>query len=159
MSGSVDDKLRDCGIELQQIQNWITKNPLDTNVKHLTLYAVVKASGTTEKVLKEMLFDKISFGSSDEAKYYFTKHIIEAPFNPSINNIYKILNKMNYTWKRDFIDIVKDTSQQNQLDSLMRLRNSFAHGIDIPSSIDDVIQYFNSAKWILNQLYNVLYQD
>ena len=159
MSGSVDEKLRNCEIELQQIQEWIDKNTLDTNVKYLTSYAVVKASGTTERVLKEMLFDKISCGSSDEAKYYFTKYIIEAPFNPSIDNICKILNKMNDTWKREFKDRVMNTTQKNQLDSLMGFRNSFAHGIDITSSIADIINYFNSAKWILNQLDNVLYQN
>lgn len=159
MSGSLDDKLRDCEIELEQIQKWINENRIHSNVKHLTSYAVVKASGTTERVLKDMLFDKISFGSSDEAKMYFTKHIIEAPFNPSINNICKILKKMNDTWKREFINRVKNTTQQNQLDALMDLRNSFAHGIVITSSINDVIDYFNSAQWILNQLYNVLYQN
>ena len=66
---------------------------------------------------------------------------------------------MNDTWKREFINRVKNTTQQNQLDALMDLRNSFAHGIVITSSINDVIDYFNSAQWILNQLYNVLYQN
>ena len=46
MNGDYSLILRDCRIELENIQRWITANPMDSNVRYLTSYAVIKASGT-----------------------------------------------------------------------------------------------------------------
>ena len=156
MNGSYERKLDDCSRELAHIQNWISKNGVDSNIKFLTAYAVVKASGTVEQVLKEMLFDAISVGSSTEAQSYFTRHIIEASFNPSTKKITGLLPHMSKSWNKDFTDKIKGTTQKEQLDSLVDLRNSFSHGNEITVSIADVIKYFDSGKWILEQLYEVI---
>lgn len=38
MNGDYSLILRDCRIELDNIQRWITVNPMDSNVRYLTSY-------------------------------------------------------------------------------------------------------------------------
>lgn len=156
MNGNYEQKLDACSNELNHIQAWINRNPIDSNVKYLTSYAVIKASGTIEQVLKEMLFDTISVGGSDEAKTYFNRNIIEASFNPSTKKIANLLPQMSREWYRDFLNRTNGSTQKEQLDSLVDLRNSFSHGNEITTSIGDVINYFDSGKWVLEQLGEVL---
>ena len=156
MNGSYAQKLAECTIELNHIQDLINRNPLDSKVKYLTSYAVIRASGTIEQVLKEMLFDAITVGSSDEAKTYFNRHIVEASFNPSIKKISNLLPQMSRQWNQDFLSRTNGSTQKEQLDSLVDLRNSFSHGNEITTSIGDVVNYFDSGKWILEQLGEVI---
>ena len=43
-----------------------------------------------------------------------------------------------------------------QLNSLVKLRNSFAHGSAITASINDVKNYYNAGIWILEKLCEVM---
>ncbi len=156
MHGSYEQSLNECSLELMHIQAWINENSVDSNVKYLTSYAVVKASGTIEQVLKEMLFDKLSMGCTAEAQFYLTKHIIDASFNPSPRKINRILPQMSRRWESEFNNRTNNSIQIEQLNSLVGLRNSFSHGSEITTSISDVISYFNSGKWVLEQLEEVL---
>ena len=63
MNGKYIQELRDCEVEIMHIQQWIKKNVLDSNVRYLTSYAVIKACGTIEYVLKQMIFDRLSDGA------------------------------------------------------------------------------------------------
>ena len=92
MNGDYSLILKDCRIELENIQRWITANPMDSNVRYLTSYAVIKASGTIENVLKRIIFDTLSDGAKDETKNYLTKSIMDASYNPSPGQIYKLLD-------------------------------------------------------------------
>ena len=47
--------IADCYDELNKITKWIKENPIDSNVKFLVSYAVIKASGTIEVVFKSMI--------------------------------------------------------------------------------------------------------
>lgn len=151
--------LDDCENELNNIQKWINGNRLDSNVKYLTAYAVIKASGTIELVLKRLLFDVVSVGSTVEARNYFTHNIIDASFNPSPDKINRILDRLSSEWSTQFRDIIRGSQGKSQLNSLVGLRNSFAHGTSITVTIAEVIEYYNSGKLILEQLETVLYGD
>lgn len=151
--------LDDCEKELNNIQKWIDRNKLDSNVRYLTAYAVIKASGTIELVLKKLLFDVVSIGGTEEAKNYFTYYIIDASFNPSPSKIKSILDRLSSEWSQKFRETIRDTKEKSQLKSLIDLRNSFAHGTSITVSIAEVIEYFSSGKWVLTQLNKVIYGD
>lgn len=47
--------MRDCEVELNNMQQWIDSNRLDSNVRFLTLYSVIKACGTVEYVFKNYI--------------------------------------------------------------------------------------------------------
>ncbi len=156
MNGVYEQELNICTQELSSIQSWIADNSLDSNVRFLTSYAVIRASGTIERVLKEMIFDVISLGSTEEAKSYLSRNIVEASFNPSTKKIEHLLPLLNSGWHSDFCNRVRATEQKEQLNSLVDLRNSFSHGSSITTSISDVVEYYHSGVWILRQLSEVL---
>ena len=156
MNGDYSLIFRDCRIELENIQIWITANPMDSNVRYLTSYAVIKASGTIENVLKRIIFDTLSDGAKDETKNFLTKSIMDASYNPSPGQIYKLLEKINTDWKQHFESFIQGSNQKGELKSLVELRNSFAHGSSITASIRDVVNYFNAGVWILERLCDVV---
>lgn len=156
MNGSYSQALRDCQVELNSIQQWIVNNTFHSNVRYLTSYAVIKACGTIEYVFKQIIFDYLTNGANEEAKAFLNKNIIEASFNPSPGQMYKILEKMNSLWKQNFENLIGGTNQKGQLKSLVDLRNSFAHGSMITASINDVITYYNAGVWILEKLDGVM---
>lgn len=156
MNGDYRQTLRDCEVELNSIQQWIHSNRLDSNVRFLTSYSVIKACGTVEYVFKQIVYDYMSSGANEEAKTYLNKSIIEASFNPSTGQMYRILEKINSDWRVGFENLIKGSSQMGQLNSLVKLRNSFAHGSAITASINDVKNYYNAGIWILEKLCEVM---
>ena len=156
MNGDYRQTLRDCEVELNSIQQWIHSNRLDSNVRFLTSYSVIKACGTVEYVFKQIVYDYLSSGANEEAKTYLNKSIIEASFNPSTGQMYRILEKINSDWRVGFENLIKGSSQIGQLNSLVKLRNSFAHGSAITASINDVKNYYNAGIWILEKLCEVM---
>lgn len=156
MNGNYRQTLRDCEVELNSIQQWIDSNRLDSNVRFLTSYSVIKACGTVEYVFKQIVYDYLSSGANEEAKTYLNKSIIDASFNPSTGQMYRILEKINSDWRVGFENLIKGSSQMGQLNSLVKLRNSFAHGSAITASINDVKSYYNAGIWILEKLCEVM---
>ena len=156
MNGNYRQTLRDCEVELNSIQQWIHSNRLDSNVRFLTSYSVIKACGTVEYVFKQIVYDYLSSGANEEAKTYSNKSIIDASFNPSTGQMYRILEKINSDWRVGFENLIKGSSQMGQLNSLVKLRNSFAHGSAITASINDVKNYYNAGIWILEKLCEVM---
>ena len=94
----------------------------------------------------------MSDGANNEAKNFLNKNIVEASFNPSPGQMYKILEKINSLWKVNFEKKIGGTNQKGQLKSLVDLRNSFAHGSTITASINDVIAYYKAGVLILKEL-------
>lgn len=149
-------KLDDCELELNEIKKWIDKNLIDSNVKYLVSYSVIKACGTIEIVLKSILYEYLSVNSKEETKTYLEKDIIDASFNPSTGQIGKKLEKFNSNKKKNFDDKLKETEYKNGLNSLVSLRNDIAHGRTNNVSINTVCDYFIQGKNILIILEDVL---
>lgn len=156
MNGNYRQTLRDCEVELNSIQQWIDSNRLDSNVRFLTSYSVIKACGTVEYVFKQIIYDYLSSGANEEAKTYLNKSIIEASFNPSTGQMYRIIEKINSDWKVEFENLIKGSLQMGQLNSLVKLRNNFAHGSVITASINDVKSYYSAGIWILEKLCEIM---
>jgi hypothetical protein len=133
MNGKYDLQISDCSAELNKIKQWIDQNKMHSNIQYLVSYAVIKSSGTIETVMKQMFF------------------------NPSTGQIEKLLSGINPVWKVSFETAIKATCQKGQLNSLVELRNSFAHGTAITASIDNIITYLNAGYWILEQLHKIIF--
>lgn len=157
MNGSYENSIKDCNLELEKIKKWIYENKFDTNVQFLVSYSVVKSCGTIEIVFKHMLFDALSQNCRAETNLYLTKKIIDASYNPKVGKIETLLGEMSKSWRSDFEQVTKATQQRTDLNSLVELRNEFAHGIGITASIENVISYFSSGVWILEKLNLILF--
>ena len=86
-------KIDDCAVELAGIKAWIDHHQLDTNVRYLVAYSVVKASGTIELVFKQMLYDFLAANAISETQHYLSMMIIDSSCNPTTGNISKLVGQ------------------------------------------------------------------
>ena len=86
-------KIDDCAVELSGIKTWIDHHQMDTNVRYLVAYSVVKASGTIELVFKQMLYDFLAANSISETQHYLSMMIIDSSCNPTTGNISKLVGQ------------------------------------------------------------------
>lgn len=148
--------LDDCKNELERIKNWIQENTTHTNVKYLVSYAIVKSSGSIEIVFKSMIHDFLSTNCISETNKFLEKHIIDSSANPTTGVMESFLEKFDGSRKERFNTLIKGTQQKGELRSLVNLRNAIAHGSDVNTSINEVEKYFNSGRFILDKLEEVL---
>ncbi len=151
--------LSDCLDEIVKIKEWIDKNPMDTNVKFLVAYAVIKSSGTIEIVLKSILFDFLSIGCKPETQVFLEKNVIDSSCNPNTGNIERLLDQIDSARKTEFDNRIKTTQEKGELNSLVNLRNDIAHGRGINQTINTVKKYYESGIKIINILDTVLYKN
>lgn len=156
MNGDNLEKLNDCQTEIRKIKEWINKNNLDSNIKYLVSYAVIKACGTIEIVFKDFICDFLSYGAIDETKVFLQKKIIDASFNPSTGQISSLFEKLNPKWKEQFESKLKGSQEKGDLNSLVTLRNTFSHGSSITTSMDDIERYLESGIKILDIIENIV---
>lgn len=157
MRTEYERQLNDCSTEISNIKSWINANTLDSNIRYLVAYSVVKASGTIEIVFKQMMYDALSDGAKEEAQTFLEKSIIDSSCNPNTGNISKMLEKSDSSRKALFDNIVKGKQEKSDLNSLVNLRNDIAHGRTISTSINTIERYFQSGRWILQELENLLF--
>ena len=156
MNGKFLQMIADTRGELDSIHKWINDgNQFDSKTRYLISYAVVKASGTVEVIFKNMIYNFLIVGANEKAKGYLEKAIIDSSCNPNTGNMSNILQNISSELKALFDQQVKESGEKDKLNSLVQLRNDFAHGASISVSIDTVIKYFDSAVNILEILDNV----
>ena len=156
MNGENIQALEDCQREILKIEDWINHHQLDSNIKFLVSYAVIKASGTIEAVLKSSLYEYLSKNAMEETKSLLQKNILEASFNPSTKQVSNIFDKLNSSWSQIFLEQTKSLQEKTDLNSLVSLRNDFAHGSSITTSIQTVKRYFFSGKRILEIIDDII---
>lgn len=153
MNGEFLQMLMDTKEELNSIRKWINAgNQFDSKTRYLISYSVVRASGTVEVIFKNIVYNSLAVGANEKAKEYLANAIIESSCNPNTGNMSNMLQSISSEWKKEFDQKVKQSGEKDKLNSLVQLRNDFAHGDAISVSIDTVIKYFDSAVEILNIL-------
>lgn len=156
MNGENIQALEDCQREILKIEDCINHHQLDSNIKFLVSYAVIKASGTIEAVLKSSLYEYLSKNAMEETKSFLQKNILEASFNPSTKQVSNIFDKLNSSWSQIFLEQTKSLQEKTDLNSLVSLRNDFSHGSSITTSIQTVKRYFFSGKRILEIIDDII---
>lgn len=144
-------KLDDCAAELQKIKKRIDKDQFDEMVKFLQRYAIIKACGTIETVVKNMIADHVDAGTSQELQNYIAGRVRDSSTNPNTGNISSLLGEFSpRTWKASFDEKVKQHGNEKiSLNSLVQLRNDFAHGKSPNTTINNIILYFEHARVIM----------
>ena len=156
MTGNNQKSIEDCQNDLENIKNYIKANPLTSICQYLISYSVVRACGTIETIIKNIIFNHISNGANQEAINYFEKEILESAWNPSCGTIQRLLDKINPNWSIKFQATTSGTKYKMELNSLVNLRNEFAHGQKITATIDNIIDYYNGGCQIAVCLYNII---
>lgn len=151
-------QLDDARQELESIREWINKdrNKFDINTKYLVSYAVVKASGSIEVVFKKIVFDFLSQNVREETGQYLEKMILDSSCNPNTGNMSNMLQNISGLKRNIFDQQVKESEKKDKLNSLVQLRNDFAHGDNVNISINTVITYYDAGISILNILDNII---
>jgi hypothetical protein len=154
---NAENSINECNKDLSGIE-YILKNnsSLSSLSRYLTLYALIKVTGTLEFSYKNIIADYyISYSS--QIKEYLTNTIKESSSNPSYDNINHLLKSFDEN-KSDLFK--KDTSNKDRnkssLNSLNHLRNRFAHGYSIDTSFSDIKQYFIDSLDIIYILDSIL---
>ncbi|RHA73871.1 hypothetical protein DW918_12585 [Eubacterium ventriosum] len=151
-------QLDDARQELESIREWINKdrNKFDIKTKYLVSYAVVKASGSIEVVFKKIVFDFLSQNVREETGQYLEKMILDSSCNPNTGNMSNMLQNISGLKRNIFDQQVKESEKKDKLNSLVQLRNDFAHGDNVNISINTVITYYDAGISILNILDNII---
>ncbi len=145
-------RLDDCSDELEKIKTRINKDQFDDMVRFLQRYAIIKACGTIEYVVKNMIADHVDAGSSAELQNYISIRVRDSSTNPTTGNISNLLGEFSSTkWKKIFDDsLASHAEEKASLNSLVQLRNDFAHGKSPTIGILNIIKYFNHARTIVS---------
>lgn len=152
--------LDDCENELCEIKTWADENPVDSKLRYLNAYAVIRSSGAIEISLKKMIYDWLSDNAKGDAKSYLEKMIVDSSSNPSTGVMLKFLQDFNQTKKSRFESNVSNSLQdKSNLNSLVQWRNDIAHGRTISAGIRAIYNDFHSGRSLLEKFYNILTDD
>ena len=151
MRAELVERLNDCDDELKKIKERIDKNQFDDMVMFLQRYAIIKACGTIEFVTKNMIADYVDAGAIAEVQNYISVKVRDSSTNPSTGNISNLLGEFSSkVWKVNFDKKIKvHGAEKVSLNSLVQLRNDFAHGKGPNTTINTIIYYFNDSRNII----------
>lgn len=130
MKSDYVDLIKNTDRELQEIRKWINadKNRFDTKTKYLIAYSVIKASGSIEVVFKQIIYDYLTREAGEKTATYIEKMILDSSCNPNTGNMSNLLQNISSEWKEQFDALVKESGKKSKINSLVQLRNDFAHG-------------------------------
>ncbi len=157
MTEELQRKIVDTTLEIESIETWINKNPLEKNTQYLIKYSIIRACSTIEVAFKKIIYDNLITGCNEEVKRYLENKILNSSMNPKTGNIENLLQEINSTWKTKFQEKMKDIGEKKaDLNSLVSLRNEFAHGYSISVTIRSVKRYYMSGVVVLKELENII---
>lgn len=153
----VQRNIQSCYDELILIHNELKKISSTHHLtKILTNYAIMRSCGVIEHSFKTIIFDSNVNQGSIAFQNYVEKHFRQGSTNPDYAKICESLGKFDDNWQTFFKNKVKEMinkqQMQDSLNSLVRQRNSFAHGGNPSASFQDVVKYFLSAIIFLELL-------
>ena len=156
-NADVQTLIDECDSEFIRIEGLIyhltSTNPA---VPFLTKYAIIKACGTLEQAFKVIISDFSCVGQSTQVKKFIDTSFRESSINPSLDNIHKSLKKFDEQWNNNFkgfLDADADISRiRASITSLNNARNQFAHGGNPTVTFNDIKNYFEDAKKIIDYI-------
>ena len=146
-----------CKGELEVVKKYIKAKPLAVLTRHLTLYALIEAYGTTELSIKTLFFAALSKSGTTQLQNYLNENIKNHPFDIRYDNICKFLKKyIDDDWKIKFkrrIDAKSDSARiKSSLKTLHDTRNEFAHGGNPTISFNEIRECFNDSIKLIRTL-------
>ncbi|MBC8643974.1 HEPN domain-containing protein [Flavobacterium lindanitolerans] len=147
----------ECDDDLARIEKIIdvltNTNPA---VPFLTKYSIIKACGTLEQCFKIIISDFCTHNQNSQTKKFIDITFRESSINPNIDNIHKSLSRFDSTWNNTFKNLLRADPNihriKSSISSLNNARNQFAHGGNPGVTFNDVKDYFDDAKIIIDYI-------
>ena|SRR5690606_4986628 len=154
---NVQSLIEECDNDFVRIERIIdvltSTNPA---VPYLTKYVIIKACGTLEQAFKVLISDYSCKGQSPQIKKFVDISFRESSINPNLQNIHKSLKQFDENWNINFKTYLNADSEKakikTSITSLNNARNQFAHGGNPTVTFNDVKDYFDDAKKLINYL-------
>lgn len=154
---NAQNAIDDARTEFKRISSLIRRYRRVTspNIKYLTLYTLIKASGVIEYSVKTILAD-FHLGASPQAIKFINHNVRDNSHNPSLDNIFSMLKHFDDNWCQRFKTMLKSDPMSDRLKGSLRSlydnRNNFAHGKPSTASFNDIQQYFEDSVKLVEML-------
>ncbi len=151
-----------CDSELRQIEMLIEEvvGSTGTLVKYLTKYALIRSCGAIEFSYKTIIADFDQHTHNEQIRNFLQSKVRESSSNPSIDNILNTLKSFDEGWKnalREKINSHPDRERiRSSMQSLVTLRNEFAHGGSPVTSFNSIYEYYKDGKLVLEMLDSIV---
>lgn len=147
MKTELQDLIDECTAEINDIEARIAEmRPLDKEVRYLTHYALIKASGTAEFVYRSIVADYFSILSDSRIDTYLDAAIRQGSMSAKYGMMCTLLNKFDEQWQSSFKSAVKAHPNSQRIiaasDSLVANRHAFAHGKTPTATFNDIKTYY-----------------
>lgn len=147
MKCELQDLIDECTAEINDIETRIAAMPtLDKEVRYLTHYTLIKASGTAEFVYRSIVADYFSALSNNRIDTYFDAAIRQGSMSAKYSNMCMLLGKFDEQWQSSFKSAVKAHPNSQRIiaasDSLVTNRHDFAHGKTPTATFNDIKNYY-----------------
>lgn len=165
MNGKATEIIKNCDAEINNIKRIKeTEGSTSEIMRYLTRYCAVKCLSSIEIAFKTIFEELISENSCNtQIANCVHNYIIKKPINPSLENILYSLKILDDNWcerlKKKLKEEKKEQKIKSSLSSLNAVRHKFAHGNDITSSFEEIIEYYNDAVRLLSFVFEIVEAD
>lgn len=147
MKSELQDLIDECTAEINDIETRIAGMPaLDKEVRYLTHYALMKASGITEFVYRSIVADYFSTLSDSRIDTYLDAAIRKGSMSVKYEVMCSLLGKFDEQWQKNFKSAVAARRDSQKIigasNSLVRNRHDFAHGKTPTATFTDIKNYY-----------------
>jgi hypothetical protein len=122
-------------------------------VDHLSRYLCVRLSGFLEEGITHIL-SQYTLTHSNKFVWKFVDRRLDEFQNPKFDRIRQVIESFNEDWWRELEP--KLLPYQMQIDSIINIRNSIAHGEDMGVTLPTVKDYFKVAVVVLEEIEKVI---
>ena len=160
MNQSLKKLIDDCNDEISDIAVKISSLPkLDSNIKYLTKYALIKTCGTLEYVYRSIVADFLDLTASSQVQSYIDKKIRSGSMGVKYESMCNLLCAFDTNWEKEFKQKINALPNKQRLidaaKSLAENRNSFAHGKEPLATFSEICDYYNDTLqlvWLLDSV-------
>lgn len=147
MKSELQELIDECTAEINDIETRIaTMSALDKEVRYLTHYALIKASGTAEFVYRSIVADYFSALSDSRIDTYLDASVRKSSMSIKCDMMCKLLGKFDDQWQKNFRKAVGDHENGQKIiaasNSLATNRHDFAHGKTPTATFNDIKNYY-----------------
>lgn len=155
MKAELQDLINDCTSEIADIESKIQALPaMDKEVRYLTNYALIKASGTVEYVYRSIVADYFSRLSDSRVDTYLDSTVRKGSMSAKYDQMCNLLGRFDADWCKDFKSVVKaDPDGQKMIaasNSLVTNRHDFAHGKSPTATFMEIKQYYQDVLQLIS---------
>ncbi len=152
----VRNLLQECREELSTIQALLTGiGDAARPAPYVKKYAVIRATGSIEAGFKQIIADRVDRDSHAQLKNFIARKIRNSSCNPNLDMIQGMLSEFDAEWRSRFdekIALADKPVLKGALTTLVRARNSFAHGGAEELPIATTSECFEHACTVLRLL-------